>query len=349
MKNKKRTLNLIFAAVLILMCFSSPVCAENDTFDTDKLGHKAQSYLSAFSFENVMDIVTDEITKTLFPASKNLSLLLSMIIICSVAKTVSGDVVGGELIGYISSLCFSSALFSSISSLCTAVSEHVGKLRDIMLLISPTVIASTVPSGITTAKVGYTGLCVVLDVAELMATELVIPCARLLFVMAAISTAFPESPLKPISSSFRTFTLFFVSLTMTSIVTVLYFQDVIARGIDSIGARAVRFASVSFIPLVGNLVGESLRVITQALGALRGITGAVGVYSVITALLPPLAAIVVFKLQMIFCGCVSRVLGCEREGDFFSQINSLLNILNAALLASTLAFSAVVVIVCKCV
>ncbi len=336
-------------AVFFACLLAGDVSANTDAASEDKLVSEATLALSDFSFSSVARLVGSAFSELLFPASRNLGFLVSMIVICAVSKTLSEDSAGGEIIGYISSLCFSSVLFGTVSSLCDAVSTHVEKLRDIMLVISPTVVAATAASGAVTAKVGYTGLCVVIDAAELLAVNFVVPCARILFVMAVISAALPDSPLRAVSSSFRTFTLFFVSLTMTVIVTVMHFQDVIARNIDSIGARAVRFASVSFIPLVGNLVGESLRAVTQALSALRGITGVVGVYSVITALLPPLAAVIVFKLQMIFCACVSRVLGCDREAAFFSEINSLLNILNAALLASTIAFSAVIVIVCKCI
>lgn len=306
---------------------------------------KAQKAYSLFSAENIISSVSDSLKEAFRPTLKTLYGFLAMILISAVMNCFSVNLSGIDISSYASALCFSGYSFAIIKNLCENLAIYCTKLRDISLVIAPTIISANAATGVTGAKTAYSSLTLVLLACEFIITSVVVPLAKLLFVLSVVSCICRNTlDLSAVSSSLRTFVIFFISLVMTAIVTALHFQNVIAKATDSVGLRAVRFTATNLIPIVGGLVGESVKTVTEALRAVKGVTGAVGVASVISACLPPLAAILVFKLELTFCACLAKTLGCKGEGAYLSETGGILNVFNAAILACTIGFSAVICI-----
>lgn len=328
------------------------VCAESQSvpdaqsvIEDENFEQKAQKAYSSFSPGNILSSVADALKDAFNPTLKMFYGFLSMILISAIMNCFSVNLSGLDISAYASTLCFSGYSFAIIKSLCENLVQYSTKLRDISLVIAPTIISANAASGVASAKTAYSALTFVLLSCEFIITSVVIPLAKLLFVLSVVSCICRNTlDLSAISSSLRTFVIFFISLVMTAIVTALHFQNVIAKATDSVGLRAVRFTATNLIPIVGGLVGESVKTVTEALRAVKGITGAVGVATVISACLPPLASILVFKLELTFCACIAKTLGCKGEGLYLSETGGILNVFNAAILACTIGFSAVICI-----
>ncbi len=338
-------LSLITLFVICVTVFAEDSVSPEQLMDKDKLSEQAQEVYDNFSLKSLFKLVTESLKNTFYPSLPIFAGLVGLIIIASVINAFNINFGGLDIGGYVSVLCFSGYSFSVIKSLCDNLSSYTGKLREVMTVVAPTLIAASAADGPASAKVGYTGLTVTLTAAEYIITGIILPCVKILFVLSLVSCISGKSvDLRGISGSLRTFSVFSVSLVMTAIVTVMHFQNVIAKAVDSIGLRAVRFASVSFIPLVGGLVGESVKTVTEALRSVRGITGAAGIAAIISVCLPPIAAILVFKIEIIICTCLAKTLGCQTEAAILSDTGGILNVLNAALLASTIGFAAMICI-----
>lgn len=343
---KKYTVVLL----IILSCLLPCVCYAQESSDISELENKAASVYESFSPKALFSDVKEALSDAFTPSFKIFFGLVGLILIAAVMNAFNFNFGGFDIGGYASTICISGYCFSVIKSLCESLSLYTEKLRNIMLVVTPTLVSASISEGAASAKQGYSGLVITLTVAEFLVTEIAIPCVKLLFVLSLVACMCKGAvDLKGISSSLRTFSVFSVSLIMTAIVTVMHFQNVIAKAVDSVGLRAVRFASTSFVPLVGGLVGESVKTVTEALRAVRGITGASGVAAIISACLPPIAAIFIYKAEIIICVCLAKTLGCQNEAGILSEINGTLNVLNAALLASAIGFSAMICIVAHAV
>lgn len=313
--------------------------------DKDALTQKGEAAYAFFSFRNLYLLLADALKEAFSPSLPLFAGLLGMLLICAVSNAFEASLGGFPIGNYVSALCFSGFCFSTVQGLCGRLSVYTEKLRDLVTLFTPTLVAVSAADGALSAKTVGTGMIFTLTAVEWLTSSLILPCVKILFVLSAVSCISEKGPdLRGISASLRTFSVFMVSLSMTAIVTVLHFQNVIAKAVDSVGLRAVRFVSANFIPLVGSLVGESVKTVTEALRAVRGIAGAAGVAAVISASLPPLAALAVFKAELVLCTCFAKTLGCARESAFLSETGGLLNVLNAAVLASSIGFSAVICI-----
>ena len=347
----KRTVLYWTVLTLFLAGFLLPCRADElpDVLnDRTEIQKRADTLTESISFSSVWNRVCETACETFRPSLKVFFGLLSLILLCSLAQTVSIPTGGGSAVGYVGILCFSAYTFSVLQSLTDALCEYSDTLKSITAALTPTLIAAS--DGIMTVKTSYTGMATALFVIELTVNRVVLPIIKILTVLSVtgcLTEGFVE--LRGIASSIRTFGVFTVTLSMTAVVTVLHFQHVIARAADSVGLRAVRFASASLIPLVGGLVGESAKTVTEALRAVRGITGAAGAAAVLSAFLPPITAVLIFKGEILLCTCLAKTLLLRKESAFLGEINGILNLLAASVFASTIGFSAVICLVADAV
>ena len=352
-KTIKRFLAL-FAAVLFFFETSLlPCCAgelPSELYDRSELQMRADALSENLSFPSLWEKACDTVSETFQPSLRIFAGLLSLTLICALAGVLAVPMGGGTVAGCVGILCFSGYTFAILQSLEKALSQYADTLKNITAALLPTLVAASAADGVMTAKTGYTGMATALFVIEILVDRVVLPIVKILTVLS-VSGCLTENfvELRGIASSLRTFGVFAVTLSMTAIVTVLHFQHVIARAADSVGLRAVRFASASLIPLVGGLVGESAKTVTEALRSVKGITGAAGAAAVLSAFLPPVVAVLIFKGEILFCNCLAKTLLLRKESAYLGEINGILNLLAASILAITIGFSAVICLVADAV
>ena len=69
----------------------------------------------------------------------------------------------------------------------------------------------------------------------------------------------------------------------------------------------------------------------------------------LSAFLPPVCAILIFKGELLFCNCLAKTLLLRKESAYLGEINGILNLLAAAIFAVTIGFSAVICLVADAV
>lgn len=341
----KKIVLLIFFLVFL---FNTDCLAQE--LNDESISEEAERIYESISFENISENIKNAFVSTFSPSFPIFLGLLSLVVIASLGNAFDFGFSGFDIGGYVSTICFSGCCFSVVKSLGENLENYISKLRDIMLITTPVLVSSSIAQGAAQAQSGYSGLVITLTVAEFLVSKIALPCVKVLFALSLVSCLCRNCiDLKGISSAIKTFSVFSVSLIMTGVVTVLHFQNVLARAADSVGLRAVKFVSASFIPIVGGLVGESVKTVTEALKAVRGMAGVSGVSAIIAACIPPLVALFIYKTEISVCSCLAKTLGCKNEAEILSEMGGILNVLNAALLASTIGFAAMICIVAHAV
>lgn len=304
---------------------------------------KADKLMEALSLETLLGSVFELLSELFVPATGAFGVLFCLVVLCAVMNNVFGDFGREDICSYISALLFSGYTFNIISTLTENVKNCTESIRNVTLALLPGMISASAAEGVFTASAAYTGTSAALAVSQSVVVESVLPCVKLLFVVALVgSVAGSFFDVTGISSFVRSCALWVLSLSLTSVVTVMHFQNIVAKAKDSISARALRFASISFIPVVGGLVGESLRTVTESIKAVKSITGITGICGIIVAILPPIISILVYKAVVLLCAGFAKMLGASRQSLFLYEINGILNILNATVIATAICFTLVV-------
>ena len=336
MKNKVVAISLV-SLLLLLTYFSFSVCASEDFFES------ANEVYNSISVKSALNAIVREIKNSFTPTFPLFSGLIGMILLSAVINTYGVHFDKFDIGEYVCIVCFSSFLFSVVKSLCETVIGYVSNLKDISAVMLPGIISASLADGALTANTSAAGASITLGVIEFIVSSVVLPCVKILFVLAITSSITASTlDLRSFSSSLRTFSVFLIGLLMTANVTVIHFQSVVAKASDGVASRALRFTAGNLLPIIGNMFGESIKTVSESLKAVGSVTGVAGVVAILSASLPPIIACMIFKVELNISACVAKTLGCTKQGMLLSDIGGILNILNAGLVVSTVGFCIVV-------
>ena len=335
-------IKIILISAILIFAIQTNVFAESNSFE------EASEIYDKISLNTVLNTVISELKKAFLPSLRMFSSLFGLLIISSVINTFGVNFDRFDLGEYVSIICFSSILFSIIKSLCESVENFADMLFEISSVLMPVLVSSSFSDGALSAKTSAIGTSVTVSVIEFSVSSVVIPSVKILFVLAITSSIVSNTiDLRAFSSSLRTFSVFVVGLLMTANVTVIHFQSVLARATDGVATRGIRFAAANFLPIVGNMLGESMKTISESMRAVGKVTGVVGVTAILSAALPTIAACIIFKIELNLLACVAKTIGCSKQGAMLSDVGGVLNVLNGGLVVTSVGFCIVICLISK--
>ena len=109
----------------------------------------------------------------------------------------------------------------------------------------------------------------------------------------------------------------------------LYLQTTVASASDNFVTRSVKFASGVFVPVIGNMLGDASRTVIASVSVIKGSVGTIGMVMILSAVLPPLLIVMLYKLMLLVCSICAKALSCERESALLYDIGSVLGVLMA--------------------
>lgn len=119
---------------------------------------------------------------------------------------------------------------------------------------------------------------------------------------------------------------------------VFAFQTILAAGADSVAARTVKFTVSSAVPVIGGVVGDTVRTVAGGLGYLKDTVGLLGIFLLVLIVLPPLVQLLLYRAALALAGAVAELLGCEKEGRLLGDFGDANGMLLALLCGAMLCF-----------
>ena len=314
-------------------------------FDEDlNIDDISDKFSLGFIFNIIMKILGTLLSMTV----KNFIPVLAFIILSAVVGALSHMHANGgknnftEIIDFVLVVCLAGAVFYNVRD-CFYISKNF--LEDIhtyMMTIIPVMASlSTISGNIASAAANSAGLYAVLNIIDAVGSSVILPVLQICFALS-LARQFTESSdtvnLSGISSYIRSVLNWIFIFIMTVMTTVLVFQNILASSADTVAARAVKFTFSSFVPVVGGMIGDVSRTIIGSIGVVKSITGIFGVLVIIITLLPPLITVALNKLMLKLSGAFALILGMNRQSEFLKEMNSLLDITVAVMIASATVF-----------
>lgn len=185
------------------------------------------------------------------------------------------------------------------------------------------------------------GLELFLSVTELVNAKLLLPLLSLGTALALVGLLPGNEYVSPAASIVKNWVCIGIAFVFSLVGYVFYFQSAVAVASDNLGYRAVRFASGTFIPVIGNAVGDSARTVFGAVSAVKASVGTLGLCTMLAYLLPPLVSVLLYRLALSFCALFARLCGLERQGRFIGELNSMLGACLALLISSGAVFTVI--------
>lgn len=306
------------------------------------ISEKQDELYEILSLKAIFAEIKKSILEYFLPSFKAHIGLFALVAVCAVTALVKDSFSHCAFTEYVGIFCIAGYTFSLISSLCEVLSKYLLSLEELILsLLAPLTALCCVSTGAASAASEYAFLSVFLEFVSVCCTYVIIPLVRACLVLSLISALSKNIDMSGVCSFLKSSSALVLGLLMTLLVGVLYFQHIVSAGADSMSARTVRYAAASFVPLVGNLLGESLKTVLSSMKIITSLTGVYGICTIIYLLIPPAVCLLINKLFVLLCASFAKILGSKRESDFLYEVNGCINLLNAAILI----FSSVFIII----
>lgn len=304
--------------------------------------------LTFYGADEASGAILDALSKSVKPALGSLLLLLGLVVAAAVIKSFYGALFrDGAALDMCVSLICSVTVYEAIKRSYDAVSVS---LSGVAVLMDAMCAAMCAMYGLTgniaggSSSVSTLMLC--LQVMRLVADKILFPAVLLCFGTSLLSGFGFTAGLSGIAKTVKRAATLLATGTSAAVCAVLSYQRVISKAADGAALRTVKFASSSFIPVIGSSFSESVALVTSSLSNVRAAAGTGGVISLFVILLPAVCAVVSSKLCMRLSSFLCSVLEADSLGAFFDGCNDVLSLLLSVILTVGVIFTAACALFC---
>ena len=147
-----------------------------------------------------------------------------------------------------------------------------------------------------------------------------------LVLAASVSGA---ASLKSLCKVFHKTVVFAMGFATTLMAGLLSLQKIVGASADNIATDAAKFALGSVIPVVGSILTDALGTVLGCIKALRGSVGVVGIFVLLTLMLP-VAVRVLLQTQLCrLAGALSELFGESSVTEFLESVAAVWSMLAA--------------------
>ena len=292
-----------------------------------------------------------KVLKELIPgAAKGFALILCVSIIASLVNVIAASfsASASKALGFIASLCVCGAAYSVLSDIFGSICEYLEALHVFISGFLPVMTGIIALSGnVTTAAVTGLLMSLALTLLEALSSGVLLLLLKVCFcfsVTAVIPGSLDLGEISALIKRVLTHVLTFIMLVMSIVAA---YQTLLSKSSDSAILKGVRFAAGSYIPVIGNSIGESLNMIIAGMSSVRAATGAAGCAAICILLIAPLIRVIFYRLAFDLCSAISGIAGLKKEGAFMREISSLTGLGLAIMTLSSIFFMLLTVIATK--
>ena len=300
----------------------------------------------------IIDYIFNSIGINFKSIIKAFSILLSLLILCSLLNSFNSTIKNGALdsvIGIIGNIAIISSIMELSRDPITKSIALLDNLKVFVNTISPALSAMFAMGGnVNSAIIHNYGLIVFLSILEnicIISLELIIGICMAL----TLSSAFVrEGNLLALSNAIKKIFSFVLGFIMLTFTTVISTQSLLASKADNLSSKTAKMLISQVIPIIGGSIGESLRTAGASIEYLRSNIGIILIVVLLLMILPTLINIALYRLAFILANSFAGLIGCNREGSIILEISSLFGYILAVISICSIVLILLLTVFAKC-
>ncbi len=332
----------------------------------DQMDHDLQSALPETDFKGlVAGIATGQISmqpieifnqcinylfREVVANSSLLGKLVVLAVICAVLKNIAGAFeksTTGQLTHMVAYLVLVSIAVGSFGLAIQLGREVVDNMVAFMQALLPLLLTLLVAvGGIASAAIFHPVIFITIAVFGTVIKNVILPLiffAAILEIVNGLSEHFQVSKL---ASLLKNVAMGLLGLISTIFLGVMSLQGVAGAVADSLTFRTAKFATHTFIPVVGGVFSDALEAVIRSSLLMKNAVGIAGVIIIIMLLVIPLVKIITIAFIYKLAGAVIQPVGEEKISDCLNGLgSSLITVFGAVAMAGLLFFFALVIVV----
>ena len=220
-----------------------------------------------------------------------------------------------------------------------AVKEYFDRLYEVCLAMLPVIGAVLATGGSGMAAVAtHGGFLAVLGVLEFFVGQSFGKIVGISLALNAASSLNVRFRLSAIGRAVRRCFGIFFGVVTSCLGFIISLKIGIAAAGDSMAMRGAKLFASNAIPIVGSVVGDSLKTLVTALSYIKSVSGAVGIVIILLLVLPVLINVWLFRVGLVLLSAVAEMLGCEKERELLSGAVSVYGYMLAVIAVTAVIF-----------
>ncbi len=306
---------------------------ENEFLEEDELSGDKRINV----FEKAFLIIRSTLRDNGASVFKSFGAIIGVILLSCVlgAMKFGGSETLDNVCAYISVLAISGVTYSVFYNLFVFVIAAMEALMLTMSSLMPVMASLYIYGGSAAAgAASASSLALFLTVLSTICTRVILPFIQIAFALCLVGAIPGSVNLSSVTTLVKNSATTVMAFIFTLLGFTLYLQTTVASAGDTFLTRSVRFATGVFVPVIGNMLGDASRTVIASVSIIKGTVGAAGVVMVLSAVLPPLIIVIIYKLMLLVCSMTARALGCERESALLYDLGNVTGVLLALVMGA---------------
>jgi len=304
----------------------------------------------SLNWQNIWQIVTDSLFKEVAANTHLMGKLLFLAVLCAMLQNLqnSFEQSGISLLAY--SVCFIFMAVIALTAFYNAVSlatQTVGYMVGFMEALLPLLISLLAGVGALTSATLFTPLMLfIISSVSVIIKDVVLPLLLLTATLDCLNYLSDKYRLSNLATLLKQAGMMILGLLMVVFIGIITIQGAAGSVADGLTLRTAKFATATFIPVVGKVLADTVELV---MGASLLIKNAVGIFGVIVVfmiclfpLIKLLSLIVVIKIS----GALVQPMGDEKMAKCLDSIaNNLLLVFGSVIVVALMFFLSITMIV----
>lgn len=302
--------------------------------------------------ERLFSLLTQAGEESLPAALRQFCRLVALLLLAAACRQLCAAHTGGEMqaaVGWGITLVLACLLYREVAADVTNVTQVLADMRTLSQATGGAFGALLLAGGsagtAASAAAGFAAYALLLEEAG---TGCLPTLLRALFALTLIGTLGRGRRGEGLMRTTKNIYLTLLSLLSLGLTASLAFQTSLSAAADSLSARSISFALGQMIPVVGGAVGSTVRTLSASLALIQSAIGALGVFYLLSLLLPPLLSLLLHRLCLSLCASVADLLGCAEERALLQSFRSLYDLAIAALAITSVLFILLLALLLHC-
>lgn len=300
-----------------------------DDFENTLSEGSISDAVAHLDFPYVLKLILKALKSSVSSLLPSLVVLISTVFLSSVMYSFSEGETDTPL-RTVNAVCRLGLCASVIIPTVKAVKASLEGMSALMASSVPLLTAVGLSSGQSSStSVNAIWLNTALTLLDSIQKSILIPIVGICFcfcVVNSVSKSCDGVNMDGLVSTVKRVFVFLSVVICTVLNTVMCFQNVIAKGSDTVLLRSIRFASGNAIPIVGNALSEAAGTYLSSVSLIKSSFGTIGAIAVIVSVLPIIIKLLVLKGVLIFTNMISTLLP-SFKGTEIIEMSSIIDIL----------------------
>lgn len=276
--------------------------------------------------------------------------LLFLAVLCALLQNLHSSFENSVVSQLTYSLCFIFLAVIALTAFYNALEvarATVGNMVGLMQALLPLLISLLAGVGAVTSAALYTPLMLfVVSATGVVVKDVVLPLLMLGAVLQCVNFLSGRYQLTNLCGLFRQCGMVVMGLVMVVFIGVITIQGVAGSVTDGVALRTAKYATSTFIPVVGKLFADTVEVVMGASLLLKNAVGLAGIVAVATICAFPLIKLASLIIIIKIAGALIQPMGDQQMAKCLDAMgDNLLLVFGGVLAVALMFFLAVTMIV----